>query len=138
MWKLLNENKRNFNKLKRFASGEGGQLTLGQFGWVSKTARRCPRNPLFAAFVDYVKLRFPEDHVQVFRHLESISIKEHADAESLAECIAQIRNFCAHPTELSGDDSGLMTGATFEAIWNFEFRAPVELLRLLCRNGTTE
>ncbi len=50
----------------------------------------------------------------------------------------EVRNACAHPPSLAGDQVTVAGGASFDAIWRFALIEPVEFVLLLARSSNRE
>lgn len=119
---------RSYEQLFRFVNADT-RLSLGQFPWILLAARKQPQIPLFTALRSYLKTRYGDGAEEIARDVEALGLS-HMAGPLAHHCttLAELRNRCAHPPSLAGDDEDLITVDTFSLIWSHLLREPVRLL----------
>lgn len=137
---VVKDAKRSYKLLHDFAVTETGKLTLGQFGWIVKTAKEHPNVPLFQALLDFLASRFLDKCSEVMARLLRISVGHMSELDPAAphQSMSDVRNACAHPPSLAGDHAAVTGEASFSAIWRFALLEPIEFLLLLARSSKAE
>ena len=135
--RLSKQASRSYKTLHDYAVTDKGKLTLGQFGWVVKTAKEQRDIPLFDALVSFLTNRFLDKFDEVTKRLVGISLGSISELDPVAPdmSMSDVRNACAHPPSLAGDQASVTGDASFAAIWRFALVEPIEFVLLLTRNA---
>ena len=113
--------------------------TLGSFGWITHWAAEYNDVALFASYTGFLADRFGDKHAEIAARLVSICKGPVSEIEpgAASMAISNVRNACAHPPSLAGDQAAVADEPTFKAIWRFALKEPLEVMMLLARSAAT-
>jgi hypothetical protein len=117
--------RKTYDIFRKYLAGKAS-LSLGEFAWVMKAADESGGVELFGDFKQFFSLKYGETGDQIARLVKDL-LFDSGGKLGLDRSITEIRNRCAHPPSIAGDNSQF-SEQTFMKIWAHALKKPIELL----------
>lgn len=123
--------KQSYKSLYDFIMTDNKKLTLGEFAFIFSAAKHQKNVPLFSCLLVFMTQHYPLTGGEVMQKIKELQFDKSGQYLGIHETFNGVRNRCAHPPSISGDNSNIFNQNIYDAVWTHIMKKPIELLSLI-------